>query len=272
MKAPIKERIVVLRYKRITSALYGALCDELKQYLRDSLPDVQMAEERLYQPNVSFPAPPVGEKEPDWSQLKVSLDRPSRFWNVSHDRCIQLFRDCFTVNLITKPSSSGGNFNDLCAFFMRIAPFLKKHSKSFEELRFSLDYVNQFKGSQLNDFLEKDGDTLSVGKLINTPVLGPTIPGMSFRPPVEQHLNYGPDTESGAASRNKVFVSISIPEPKPAKNWLVNVTFRAEPLRSAGLLKDEDMAMVLSGMHESVRSCFKNVFAQYALDKMELSE
>ena len=272
MKAPIKERLVVLRYKRIASAMYGALCVDLKQYLAKSLLDMQMSEERLYQPNVSFPAPPIGEKEPDWSQLKVSLDRPSRFWNAAHDRCIQLFRDCITINLITKPNSSEESFKDLCAFFLRIVPFLKDHSKAFDELRFSLDYVNQFKGAQLDDFLEKDGDTLEVGKLINMPALGPAIPGMSFRPPIEQHLNYGPDADAVPRSQNRVFVSISIPEPTAAKNWLVNVTFRAEPLRSANLLKDMDVSMVLSGMHESVRSCFKNVFAAYARDKMELSE
>lgn len=269
MKAPIKERIILLRYKRIMPDSYASLCGAFRAFVAKFQADGALSEELLYQPEVSFPAPPVGDKEPDWSQLKVSLERPSRFWDKSHRLCVQIFRECFSVNLVTKNGYEDCGFTELCAFYDLILPFLKEHKHAFESTQFSVDYVNQLSGAQLKDFLEKDGNTLAVGKLLNMPALGPTIPGMSFRPPIEQHLNYGFEDPKDGSPLDRTSVNIVIPEPKDGTNWTVNIMLRSERLQCSNLFDSDDNSL-LQLMHEHVRACFNYVFAPSALNLMEL--
>lgn len=270
MKAPIKERIVVLRYKRLSDEAYRNLCDAWSVFVSKLPTDKCLKEEKLFQ--LSFPKSQIQVQQPDWSKLSVTVDYPSRFWNAAHTHCVQFFKDCFSINLVSGKDQDGGSYEKLCEFLMDIMPFVHEHAKAFAESRFSLDYVNQLSGAQLTDFLERDGLTLSVGKLLNVPSLGPAIPGLAFKAPVRQIMNYGAEAANDPAHPYKLLVSIDIPEPNPPTHWVVSVTFRAEPVVQIGMSDASAFKMHLDGLHEMIRTSFGCVFNKAALEKMELGK
>jgi len=268
MRAPIKERIVVLRYKRLADEAYRSLYDAWVAFVSKLPAGKCLSEEKLFQ--LSFPQSQIQVQQPDWSKLSVTVDYPSRFWNAGHTHCVQFFKDCFSINLVSGKDQDGGSYEKLCEFLMDIMPFVHEHAKAFVGSCFSLDYVNQLSGAQLTDFLERDGLTLSVGKLLNVPSLGPAIPGLAFKAPVRQIMNYGAESADDPAHPYKLLVSIDIPEPSPPKHWVVSVTFRAEPVAQIGISDASAFKMHLDGLHEMIRTSFGCVFNKTALEKMEL--
>ena len=131
-KAPIKERIVALRYKAVSDEVYREICDALGAFLSSTFPNDCFVAERMNRPVVTLPIQTFGDVEPDWSKVKVSVDRPSRFWNDDRTKCIQFFKDYLTVNLISGAGQSPWRHSDLFAFFEALLPFIAAHEKKFE--------------------------------------------------------------------------------------------------------------------------------------------
>lgn len=76
-RAPIKERIVALRYKRVTDEVYREVCDALGAFLLRAFPDDGFVVERLNRPEVTLPCPTIGDEEPDWG-VSVSIENATR--------------------------------------------------------------------------------------------------------------------------------------------------------------------------------------------------
>ena len=228
MRAPIKERIVVLRYARMDDEVYRNVCDALFPYLESSFEQDPFVKERLNTPSVTMPLPTIGEQEPDWAQVRVAIDQTYRFWNGSRTRCIQFFKDYLTVNLIEAKSvcKAAGSHEELFDFFLKVLPFISQHAKAFKMTGAGLDYLNVLSEDQLFQYLTNDGKTLELAHLFRSDMIGRAIPGaMSLTPLVHQTV-YGPDPLATAPFPARLTVSVRVPDRGP-DGWRVEVLLSA---------------------------------------------
>lgn len=268
-KAPIKERIVALRYKIVFDDVYREICDALGAYLAATFPDDVFVEERINRPEVTLPIPTVGEEEPDWTKLKVSVDRPSRFWNANRTKCIQFFKDRLTVNLISGSEKTPWSHNDLFSFFMSLLPFLIQHGKKFEFSECSVDYQNVLEHEQLLPYTTNNGATLEIAHVLQGNVLGREIDGATFTPPIIHRFSYAPhgDAKSVELFPARMDVEIIVP-PTDRNGWTVKVMLRAAG-KFPGLGKDE-VLKYLAQMHDVVTKGFRTTFASEIVSKAEV--
>ena len=259
-KAPIKERIVVICYDLLAVETYRSICDSLAVFLAESLPEEAFQIEQINRPEITMPAPTIGDVEPDWSRVKVSVDRSLRFWNSSHTKCIQFFKDSLTVNLISNDESISWSHHDLFVFFEKLWPFISKHQKYFKFKRISLDYHNALTHEQLVPYLINDGKTLELAHILKGNVLGQSIDGATFTPPIIHNVSYtsvlGESNPSSIPTR--LDVQILVPELHEGK-WLLRVMFSASS-RLPAFDKDHVISY-LKKIHEAVVSGFKTTFS-----------
>lgn len=269
--ALIRERIVALRYKSVSDEVYREVCDALGVFLSSVFPDEGFAAERLNRPEVTLPAPTIGAEEPDWAQVKVSVDRPSRFWNAMRTRCVQFFKDCLTINLI---STDGGNVwthGDLFAFVDSLLPFLGEHARQFEITKCSVDYQNVLEGDQLSSYIINNGQTLQLAGLLKGNVLGQSIDGATFTPPIIHKVSYAPDRESSTGKSFPARLDVEIVVPRIGKSgWCVKVMLSAAG-DFPGLAKNV-LLEYLNQMHGVVTKGFRTTFTDTIVSQTELAK
>lgn len=270
MKAPIKERIVVLRYKRLDVEAYRRICDMLKGFLLAKLSDLSFSEERINSPEVTVPVPTVGAQEPDWSKLKVSIDRQSRFWNAQHTRCVQFFRDYLTINCIVPSPSKPGSYSELKEFFVALLPFLRENAKAFKILTAGIDYENRLDDLHLQAFLKDGGQRLELQELFNCFRVGPRIDGADFVTPINQKTSWTslPDTTPYAY---RLTESIEVPATKATDGWRVRVLLSASSAQFPGLDSDS-VQDFFDCMHGVIDAGFHATFTETALKEIGVSK
>lgn len=270
-RAPIKERIVALRYKRVTDEVYREVCDALGAFLLRAFPDDGFVVERLNRPEVTLPCPTIGDEEPDWSQVKVSVDRPSRFWSADHTKCIQFFKDCLTVNLISGGERTPWRHGDLFAFFEALLPFIVAHDRRFEISKCSVDYQNLLDQGQLKPYIVNNGETLELARLLKGNVLGQSIDGATFTPPIIHKVSYAPDRAAAKAVLFPARLDVEIVVPRIGRDgWMVKVMLSAAGT-FPGLAK-EVLLKYLNQMHEAVTKGFRTTFTDEVVATTELAE
>lgn len=259
MKAPINERIIVLRYKRLADEVYRKTCDVLLGFLAKDLADESFVEERMNLPSVTLPIATLGSVEPDWAQLKVSIDRPSRFWNHNRTKCIQFYREYLTVNLIDDLEGKVlGSYKELCEFFVRLLPFFKLVDADLHVRRVGIDYQNILIGDQLVDFIKQDGEFLEVADIFRNDIVNVKISGTRALTPFRFETSYGQDPKQTARFPALLRVTINVPN-RPKAGWQVYVLFSASadfPGFEGGHIVD-----FLDDMHASVTAGFMTTFS-----------
>jgi len=266
MKAPVRERIVVFRYKRLEVEVYRKICDALGPYLCQNFPNEKFTEERLNSPEVTIPLQTVGDQEPDWSQLKVSIDRPSRFWNEARTRCVQFFRDYLTLNCIVTNASNVGTYGDLEQFLKTVLPFLAERSDEFKIETASIDYENQLGATHLKNCLTNDGRTLELQRLFKCFVAGPAISGTSFVTPLNQKITWeGQSAE--VPWRYRLTETIDVPSTQEVGGWHVRVLLSAASAQFPGM-DSSSVVQFFAGMHKVIRDGFAATFTQTVLDEI----
>ena len=259
MKAPIKERIIVLRYKRLADEAYRKICDELLGFLAKGLADESFVEERMNLPSVTLPVATLGSTEPDWSQLKVSIDRPSRFWNYDKTKCIQFYREYLTVNLIDDLEGKAvGSYEELCGFFLRLLPFFKSADADLHVQRAGIDYQNILIGDQLVDFVKQDGEFLEVADIFRNDIVNVKIAGARAQTPFRFETSYGKDPKQAVRFPALLKVTINVPN-RPSSGWQVHVLFSASA-DFPGFAGD-GIEEFLNDMHASVITGFTTTFS-----------
>ena len=269
-KAPIKERIVALRYKAVSDEVYREICDALGAFLSSTFPNDCFVAERMNRPVVTLPIPTFGDVEPDWSKVKVSVDRPSRFWNGDRTKCIQFFKDYLTVNLISGAGQSPWRHSDLFAFFEALLPFIAAHEKKFELSECSVDYQNVLEHEQLLPYTTNNGSILEIAHVLQGNVLGKKIDGTTFTPPIIHKFSYAPngDAQSAELFPARLDVEIIVPQ-TDRKRWTVQVMLRAAG-KFPGLGKS-DIIKYLDQMHGVVTKGFRTTFADKIVSQTEVA-
>lgn len=259
-RAPIKERIVVIRYKTLSEEVYRKICDALGAFLSETFPCDNFKSERLNRPEITLPSPTIGDTEPDWTKVKISVDRPSRFWDSSRSKCVQFFKDSLTVNLIVHKESPQWNHSDLFSFFCALLPFFSKHSKYFIVTKSSVDYQNILDHDQLIPYIVNNGQTLELAKILKGNVLGQSIDGATFIPPIIHNVSYAPnhETKDAILFPARLDVQIVVPELRNSR-WSVIVLFSASGC-FPGFVK-EPLLSYLMQMHDVVTKGFQNTFS-----------
>ena len=259
MKAPIKERIIVLQYKRLADEVYRKICDALSGFLANDLADESFVEERRNLPSVTLPAATLGSIEPDWAQLKISVDRPSRFWNHDKTKCIQFYREYLTVNLIDDfEGKVVGSYEELCDFFVRLLPFFKSVDDDLHVRRAGIDYQNILIGDQLVDFVKQNGEFLEVADIFRNDIVNVKIAGARAQTPFRFETSYGQDPKQMTQFPALLRVTINVPN-RPKSGWQVYVLFSA----SADFpgFSGDCIVGFLNGMHASVIAGFMTTFS-----------
>ena len=264
MKAPIKERIVVLRYKRLDETQYREIYDSLTTFMSSSA-EVPYVAERLNFPHATLPVPTTGEHDPDWAQFKVAIEYNYRFWNQSRTRCVQLFHDYMTVNLIENDKRDvPGSHEELFAFFETILPFISKHRKSFALTSAGIDYFNHLDSAQLAPYLINNGLQLEITKLFRGDMIGCGIPHAMPVAPLSRRTVYGPDPSVRSQFPAQLVITINIPNKGPNEKH-VDVLFSA-----SGKLSDlsrDNVMKFLEAMHKSVYDGFCATFSKDLIQK-----
>ncbi len=269
MKAPIKERIVAIRYKAISDEVYHEVCDALVVFLTEAFPNDGFTAEKLNIPKVTLPVATLGDEEPDWSKVRVSVDRPSRFWNAGRTRCIQFFKDCFTINLISLDGQKEWSHSDLFAFTEDLLPFITMHDKKFEDAICSVDYLNALDRSQLEPYIVNDGKTLELARVLKGSILGQTIAGAMPTTPFSYRLSYAPAQNIEEAKPFPALLNIDISVPQlGANSWCIKVGLSAVGTYFPGFSKDAFLKY-LDRMHAAVTQGFCVTFSEGVLGSME---
>ena len=259
-KAPIKERIVALRYKNVSDEVYREVCDALGVFLSVTFPNDGFVAERMNRPEVTLPIPTFGDIEPDWTKVKVSVDRPSRFWSSDRTKCIQFFKDCLTINLISGAEKSPWSHGDLFSFFEALLPFVVAHEKRFEILKCSVDYQNLLNQDQLKPYIVNNGETLELARLLKGNVLGQSIDGATFTPPIIHKVSYAPDRDTTKADLFPARLDVEIVVPRIGRDgWAVKVMLSAAGAEFPGLDK-KGLLTYLDQMHDAVTKGFRTTF------------
>lgn len=259
-RAPIKERIVVIRYKPLSEETYRMICDALGVFLSKVFPDEDFKSERLNRPEITVPKPTIGDDEPDWTKVKISVDRPSRFWNASRSKCVQFFKDSLTVNLISHNESTPWNHDDLFAFFEVLLPFFSKHGKYFTITKSSIDYQNVLDHNQLSPYIVNNGQTLELARILKGNVLGQSIDGATFTPPIIHNVSYVPDHEKNDVVSFPARLDVQIVVPELRNNlWSLHVLFSA--FGNFPGFDKEPLLSYLKQMHDVVTKGFQNTFS-----------
>ena len=253
MKAPIKERIIVLQYKRLADEVYRKICDALSGFLAKDLAGECFVEERMNLPSVTLPGATLGSIEPDWAQLKVSIDRPSRFWNHDKTKCIQFYREYLTVNLIDDLEGKVvGRYEELYEFFVRLLPFFKSVDADLHVRRAGIDYQNILIGDQLVDFVKQDGEFLEVAEIFRNDIVNVKIAG------ARAQTSYGQDPKQTTRLPALLRVTINVPH-RSRVGWQVYVLFSASA-DFPGFAGDY-IVEFLNDMHASVIAGFLTTFS-----------
>ncbi len=269
MKAPIKERIVAIRYKAISDEVYHEVCDALTVFLTKAFPSDGFTAEKLNIPKVTLPATTFGDEEPDWTKVKISVDRPSRFWNAGRTRCVQFFKDCLTINLISVDGQGEWSHHNLFAFFTDMLPFVLEHGKKFSITTCSVDYQNVLDYNQLEPYIINDGKTLELARVLRGNVLGQSIDGATFTLPFIHKVSYAPDRNMTGVVSFSANLNVEIVVRQLVGNKLrVQVMFSAAGERFPGLSKDI-LLTYLDQMHEAVTQGFLKTFSDEIVGEVE---
>ena len=270
MKAPIKERIIVLRYKRLADEAYRKICSALLDFLAKGLADEFFVEEKMNLPSVALPVATLGSIEPDWAQLKISVDRPSRFWNHDKTKCIQFYREYLTVNLIDDfEGKVVGSYEELCKFFVRLLPFFKLVDADLHVQHAGIDYQNILIGDQLVDFVKQDGEFLEVADIFRTDIVNVKIKGARAQTPFRFETSYGQDPKQATRFPALLRVTINVPN-RPKSGWQVYVLFSASA-DFPGFAGDRSVEF-LNDMHASVIAGFMTTFSDKIVSRAAVKQ
>lgn len=269
MKAPVKERIAVLRYKRLEIESYRKMCDALMSFLAFSFDGELFSEEVRNFPEVTIPLPTIGSQEPDWSMLKVSIDRQSRFWNAQKTRCVQFFRDYLTINCIETENTDSGRYEDLKVFFERMLPFLREHEKAFLIETVGVDYENCLTKEHLEQFLDNEGHALRIRELFRSFNVGLEIGDVEFVTPISQRITWA-GQQGSVPYAYRVTETIDMPVARMQDDLRVRVLLSAASNQFPGV-SSPNVFSFLDCMHNAVRAGFRATFTESALSKMGVS-
>ena len=196
MSDPIKERILIIRFKTLESSVFEGVFALIKAYVESKFRDYEFVEEWRKIPEIKKPRMTDNGDEPDWSQMKLSVFRIARLKDKKNGFLIQLSEDFLTINAIPGEALNGiGDFDRLLQFYERFVPCLDDRVGSrFRNVKLKTEVVYGFDQESLQDFIiEKDTpgkkDYFDIQNIIH-PGIESKPEGFDMNPPLHLSSHY----------------------------------------------------------------------------------
>lgn len=227
MGTPVKERVMVFFFKVIKEELLDELNRELGLFFKTNFGEANFNCLRINIPSVTGPGKTEGDDEPDWTRLKVSVDRLYRYKTSDGRFMFQLARDFFSINALDRKDGDLGacSGKELGDFYERTKDFLVSVlSKKIKVEDAHYDMIYVLKQESLLDFLEQPRTDGSYGyynifKLFANLGEGTCNDDWGFVSPLEQHFLFKKredekcrevemNIKAGANSKNKWYLEM----------------------------------------------------------------
>ena len=158
MANPVQERVMVFFFKELKEDAVETLRLAVEDFLKGNFGVERFAMKRINQPVVTRPKRTEGEVEPDWSKLKVGLDRFYRYETSDGLFMFQLSKEFFSFNVLNgdDETKGAGSSDDLFAFYESLKAFvLGQLSNRVKIENAHYDVIYRLGQDLLKDFLER---------------------------------------------------------------------------------------------------------------------
>lgn len=158
MANPVQERVMVFFFKELKEDAVEALRLSFEGFLKDHFGVERFAMKRINQPVVTRPKRTEGDVEPDWSKLKVGLDRFYRYETSDGLFMFQLSKEFFSLNVLNGDDEvkGAGSSDDLLGFYESLKAFvLEQLSRRIKIEEAHYDVIYRLGQDLLKDFLER---------------------------------------------------------------------------------------------------------------------
>lgn len=198
MANPVKERVMVFFFKAVKEDVLEALRGSFEEFLKAHFGEVGFVNTRINRPTISRPKCTEGDVEPDWTKLKVGVNRLYRYETSDGRFMFQLSREFFSYNAldVEEGAQGAGSVGALLAFCESLNDFavntLVRRVK-IEDAHYDTIYC--VKQEELKAFLEQPRPTggydyYNVFKLFRNLGEGSSKDAWGFVSPLEQHFQF----------------------------------------------------------------------------------
>lgn len=272
MRNPIKERVLVLQLKGLSPDNYVRASENIRKLVLERLSGYSFEEKTLKIPQVRRPKRTIDGKEPDWSELRLSVKRICIFEDRQNQILIQLSNEFLSVNSITgKDDDLGaGSFECLFKFYKAFVSALNDYDVRFlkpESLRSQVLYV--FDREALAPFVT-DVDNrgypnyLDIRRFLQPGII-PKIDVIEMCPPLDMNANYQVKRPEGGYVGIEVAIDIEYKRREQYEGWEFMFDLTIEAPRK---LDDRNRWGVedLQDMDTIASDCLPRFFLEDALD------
>ena len=198
MKNIVQEYLVVFRYDSLDQESYFAIYKELDDFLATLGTSRWHLVETMNMPVVTIPQESVIMESPDWSKMKIFLDRRYRYRTSDDKVLIQFCKDFMTVNVAKMPENDycEPSFDRLYDELKSLLPFIRDklgHAVTLRNLQYESvyhlkkDHLSPLLASKYNpklqDYLDIFGLLRSFAQEVNRDV-------WELEKPLRQELVY----------------------------------------------------------------------------------
>lgn len=268
MKAPVKERIIGIGFRDgLSNESIRAIHAQMPSLLAGAGDYEVVHTTEITRPVINhMPLPTEDGSMPDWSSVRLGVDRCHRF-ELAGGRYIQLTRRAVTFHLIEKNDDVTFSFSDLlsfyeCAMGALAVPLDVLHQSALLRIH----YLNHLEGDALRPFLSNAGSTLDIASLICMSRFGAHPSDFRPCPPSFQTTTY----MLGDNSRITLNVDLAIPR-TPDGKWIFDFPISAQVdghrLTSENRWGSRD---ILPKMHMGIYQLFRGLLTENALRHMDI--
>lgn len=276
MSDPIKERILIIRFKTLESSVFEGIFSLIKAYVKTKLADYEFVEEWRKIPEIKKPRMTDNGDEPDWSQMKLSVFRIARLKDKKNGILIQLSEDFLTINAISCEALNGiGDFDRLLQFYERFVPCLDDRVGSrFRDVKLKTEVVYGFDQEALQDFIiEKDcpgkRDYFDIQSIIH-PGIESKPEGFDMNPPLHLSSHYSLSHQSKKFELD-VVLDVDFRGGSSDAGWRMSLDLEALS-REDPCLGNRWGVDLLRGMSDVQYECVRRLMTTDAFEKLKVRQ
>lgn len=266
MRPPIKERIIGLPFdKPLNLTEYKDLLSRVKTKVF-SLVDCSASDEvEISQPIINgIPKGTVGGTSPDWSTIRLGVERIWRI-KINNKFWLQLMSKGLSFHFVTPDGGEIGVFQDLLDFYQQMLPNIVNDIDLIHKVsKIDAIFINRMNNDDLVDFIEGNGSSLNVAKLLNFPGIRVRSNEVKPCPPSFQSTSY-------FVKNIRLRVDLVIPASKP-NDWIVELVINGS-VQNVRLTADNGWCAktYFPEIHKHIFSLFKTTMSEVAFNSMNIN-
>ena len=264
LSVPVAERVAVFRFPRMDSETFERVRLAWKALMTASGHE----EEVIDKWSAKLPTPEAG-KVPDLSKTVLNLSKIHRFWCADKTFCTQVFPDCLTFNIVSRPGVPGSyqQLHDMT--LMSLPNWNEIANTAFNEI--AVQYINGFKTSHLDMFTSKENGTIRLGEAFTLFTL-PSQLGTQIKFPYRHDftLDHG---DSAVPCNLSVNAALNqLPKPVDPKANVCDINFLAQHVPRVKNLSIEEIGKILNALHSEIAAAFKVILKPAMLEVCGISQ